>query len=272
MTRRRFLHFSIPMHHYANFVVRLLLLSLPLLLLAGCGPDGETWNRIQSEGVLRVGLDPTYPPFEDASGGELQGLDVDLARALGREMGVEIQFVHLGYDGLYDALLTGRVDMLLSALLIEVERTRDFAYSDPYFNAGQILIVPADSAITGMRDLAGQRVAVELGAGGHVEARWWQRRVADLTIETFDTPTAALTAIAAGDAEAALMDTIAGRQFLATTPGLRRLPEPVTVEPYAAVVRAGDQVLLEQINAALATLEGNGTVAAIERRWLEGGG
>jgi polar amino acid transport system substrate-binding protein len=255
-----------PLFHYANLIA---LLSLLALLLSGCGPNGETWDRIQSTGVLRVGLDPTYPPFEDASSGELQGLDVDLARALGREMGVEIQFVHLGYDGLYDALLAGRVDMLLSALLVEVERTRDFAYSEPYFNAGQILIVPTDSAVAEMRDLAGRRVAVELGAAGHVEARWWQRRVADLTIEPFDTPTAALEATAAGDADAALMDTVSGRQFLAATPGLRRLPDPVTVEPYAAVVRAEDQVLLDQINQALAALEENGILAEIERRWLE---
>ena len=195
---------------------------------------------------------------------------MDLARALGRELGVEIEFIYFGYDGLYDALLTRRVDLLLSALVIQPERARDFAYSDPYFNAGQILIVPAGSAIEEAEDLEGSVVAVELGAAGHVEATRWQRRVAGLTIETHDTPAAALESVAAGAADAGLVDSISGRRFLAATPTLRRLPDPITVEPYAGVVRAADDELLSEINRALAAVEENGTLEAIQRRWLEG--
>jgi ABC-type amino acid transport substrate-binding protein len=161
-----------------------------------CRRDGATWERIQETGVLRVGLDPTFPPFETADGVPLQGLDVDLAEAIAADLGLTVEFVYFGYDGLYDALATQQVDVLISALVITIERTRDFAYSDPYFNAGEILIVPADSPVREMADLANRSLAVELGAQGHVEATIWERRLTDLTILPYNTPDEAITAVA----------------------------------------------------------------------------
>ncbi|MEM7803191.1 MAG: transporter substrate-binding domain-containing protein, partial [Chloroflexota bacterium] len=78
---------------------------------SGCGAnDEDAWESIAASGRIRVGLDPTFPPFENGDTGELHGIDVDLARAIGRELGLEIDFVYHGYDGLYDALQTGQVD------------------------------------------------------------------------------------------------------------------------------------------------------------------
>ncbi len=130
---------------------------------------------------MRIGLDPTYPPFEVADDSGVSGLDVDLAYALADELGLQVEFVYFGYDGLYDALATKQVDVLLSALVIMPERRRDFDYSEPYFNAGEILIVPsAEEEIDEMGDLNGRRLAVELGAQGHVEATQWAKRLEDL--------------------------------------------------------------------------------------------
>lgn len=248
----------------------LFLLWALLLAAAGCGGQ-DTWQQVQARGVLRVGLDPTYPPFELADGVPLQGLDVDLARALAADLGLTAEFVHYGYDGLYDALLTEQVDVLISALVVAPERTADFAYSDPYFNAGQLLIVPRESAgVAGMAELNGRSLAVELGAQGHVVATEWARRLPALTVIPHQTPDAALAAVAAGAADAALVDAISGRLYLKTHPdaALRRLPEPVTVEPYALVVRAADQRLLRQLNDSLARLQAGGELARITTRWL----
>ncbi|MCA9968989.1 MAG: amino acid ABC transporter substrate-binding protein [Anaerolineales bacterium] len=246
------------------------LLCLLLLLAAACG-GGSTWQQVQARGTLRVGLDPTYPPFELADGIPLEGLDVDLARALAADLGLTAEFTHYGYDGLYDALLTEQVDVLISALVIAPERTADFAYSEPYFNAGQVLILPADAAgIGGMADLDGRSLAVELGAQGHLVATEWARRLPALAVLPHDTPDAALAAVAAGQADAALVDAVSGRLYLKAHPAaaLRRLPEPITVEPYAIVVRAPDQALLRELNASLARLQASGELARITDDWL----
>jgi ABC-type amino acid transport substrate-binding protein len=241
-----------------------------LLLLVACRRDGATWERIQETGVLRVGLDPTFPPFEMADGVPLQGLDVDLAEAIANDLGLTVEFVYFGYDGLYDALATQQVDVLISALVITIERTRDFAYSDPYFNAGEILIVPADSRVTEMADLANGRLAVELGAQGHVEAASWQRRLTNLTVLPYNTPDEAIMAVADNEADAALLDAVSGRLFLReqSAQRLAYLPEPITVEPYALVVRREDERLLDEFNDSLARLNQSGQLEQIIEKWL----
>lgn len=241
-----------------------------VLLLAGCSAGDDTWPQIEASGVLRVGIDPTFPPFATADGADAQGLDIDLARALAEELGLEPRFTYFGYDGLYDALATGQVDVLISALVVAPERTADVAYSDAYFDAGQVLIVSQGSAVAGMDDLDGQTVAVELGALGHVEAQAWQRRLPGLVVATHGSVDEALAAVATGAAEAALVDGVGGRLYLRDHPasGLMRLDPPVTSEPYAIAVRIGDRTLHSRLNAALAALARSGRLEAITTEWL----
>ena len=250
-----------------------LLLSFTIvsfLFLCGCQTNDDTWQRIEQAGEIRVGLDPTYPPFEAADGaGEVSGLDVDLAHAIAAELGLEPQFVSFGYDGLYDALATEQVDVLISAMVIAPGRTKDFAYSEPYFNAGEILIVPVDNTdIEEIADLNGRFLAVELGAQGHVEATQWAKRLPNLTIVPFTSPDEALTAVSERKADAAIIDSISGRLFLRQHPELKRLSQHVTVEPFAIVVRAADETLLEKINTSLETIKAASRLDAIISQWL----
>lgn len=252
-------------------VTRRLLIILPLVLLlvAGCGRRDASWERVAQSGVLRVGLDPTFPPFELADDDGVTGLDVDLAHALAANLGLEAQFVYFGYDGLYDALTTGQVDVLLSALVIQPERTRDVAYSEPYFNAGEILLIPAGSqTVQTMADMNGRTLAVELGALGHVEATRWARQLPEMQILPLGSVDEAAMAVVDGRAAAALVDAVGGRLFVKQHPQLMRVPEPVTVEPYALVVRSEDQQLLARLDTALAALQASGELNEVVGAWL----
>lgn len=254
-----------------------LLSGLILASLNACQNSDQSWERISETGVLRVGLDPTFPPFEVADEQGLRGLDVDLAHALVDDLGLTPEFTYFGYDGLYDALATGQVDVLISALVVVPERTRDVAYSQSYFNAGEILVIPeGEQAISSMKDLNGRTLAVELGALGHVEATSWARQLPGLTIQTYDSVDTALDAVSAGDVDAGLVEAINGRLYLAQQAAepsagqkrLTRIAEPITVEPYALVVRIEDQMLLERLNQSLADLIASGRLEAIVERWL----
>lgn len=259
----------------ASFRIRSLLLSLLILLLAisGCRSNSGTWERIEQEGVLRVGLDPTYPPFEVTNESGVAGLDVDLAHALANELGLRVEFVHFGYDGLYDALATKQVDVLISALVIMPGRTRYFAYSEPYFNAGEVLIVPEESSdISEMADLGSRILAVELGAQGHVEGTQWEKRLPNLIIAPYNSAEEAIEAISGAQADAALVDSISGRLTLANQtddqPQLKLLSAPVTVEPFAMVVRIEDETLLEKLDGSLSSLTASGQLDQIIQQWL----
>jgi ABC-type amino acid transport substrate-binding protein len=254
--------------------------------LSGCGgskPD-LTWQRIQEQGVLRVGMDANWVPFEYVDGrGQLAGFDVALAAELGRRLGLEVQFVaNLSFDGLYDALLTERVDVVISAVIVDPGRSADLAFSTPYFDAGQVLVVGPDSAdIDGMEDLSGRVLAVELGSDGDTLARRWARRLADLTLLHRESAESALAAVAAGQADAALTDRASALMVLkensrqtypdgaagqATDTGISG--DPVTGEQYAIVVRKDSQGLLRALNGSLADMQRDGTLLALEREWV----
>ena len=164
-------------------VIILLILAallIPLLWFLLAPHDDGSLAQIRRRGTLQVGLDASFPPFEtiDANG-QIVGLDVDIARAIAADLGVEAEFVNIGFDGLYDALLARRVDFIISGLPYDPHWTQDVAYSTNYFNAGQVLVTRADEpAINTVEDLAGHTVAVEWGSQAEMEARRLARELA----------------------------------------------------------------------------------------------
>ncbi len=242
-----------------------------LSLLVACTGRPDTLEEIQARGILYIGLDPSYPPFEALGPeGELFGLDVDLGRELAGRLAVEPSFVLVGYDGLYDALAVGRTDLLISALAVEPGRTEDVAYSTSYFDAGLVLVVPSNrmQELAGMRDLDGRTVAVEYATEADAEARRWSRRLGDLTVLPLPTADDALAAVLGGTADAALVDGISARLYTREQPDLTLSPELVTSQPYAVVVRAEDRSLLRAVNAALEQMAGERRLEAMLERWL----
>lgn len=230
---------------------------------------------MQETGVLRVGMDASFPPFEAiASDGTLVGFDVDLARELGRRLGegVEVQFVaNLPYDGLYDALTIGRVDVVISALVVDPARMADFAYSISYFDAGQVLVVQEGAsqtigAVERMADLEGRTLAVALGSRGDLVARRWDRRLEGLTLVSYQTADAALLDVADGQADVALVDRVSALR----APDVAIVGDPVTEEPYAIAVQKESQRLLHAINEALRDMKADGTLEALSDKWLTG--
>ncbi len=238
-----------------------------LACLAGCSRADDTWSRVLESGTLRVGMDASFPPFEFvAADGTLAGLDVDLAQELARRMDVEAQFVaNLPYDGLYDALAVGRVDVVISALVVNPARMADFAYSTCYFDAGQVLVVRAGATgIVGPDDLEGRRLAVEFGSRGDMQARNWKHKLPTLEIAPYQTANEALAALTAGEVDVALVDHVSAL----AVDGLVVAGEPVVAEPYAVAVPRGSQHLLRAINRALAEMQTDGTLESLTGRWL----
>lgn len=261
--------------HYRVLIVALALALVGLAvwwLVQGIsgGELDRSWERVRARGVLRIGIDLSYPPFGFVDEeGQPAGFDVDLGRAIAARLGLRAEFINLGYDGLYDALAAGRVDVLISGLVIDPMRMDDFIYTQPYFNAGQVLVVRQDGSLPqGMSDLAGMRLAVELGSDGDVEARRWARRLPGLEVQARSDPLEALAAVEAGQADVALVDAISARTALRDHPTLRISGDPVTYEPYAVVVPRRSQTLFEVIERTLGDLSADGTVGRLLDRWL----
>lgn len=251
-----------------------LVLAVAALLLVRAGIAGRdaTWARIQASGVWRVGMDPSFPPFESLDpAGRPEGLDVDLAAAIAAAWGVRAEIVGVGFDELLDAVHAHRVDSAISGLPVFPHRTRDVSFSAPYVEAGLLLVAPAGSDLRGVEGLAGGRVAAEWGSLGDAEARALQRRWdGNLSLVLRESVPAALDALLAGEADAALVDAVS----LALYPRRAELVtagEPVASEPYVVVVPRDAPDLLRAINQALAALAADGSLAEIQGRWLRPG-
>ncbi|NDJ54521.1 MAG: amino acid ABC transporter substrate-binding protein [Chloroflexi bacterium] len=247
-----------------------ILAMLVLLSLSACTqPEDATWTSVQNSGVLRVGMDAAYPPFEviNAESGAFEGFDVDLALEIGERLGLEIAFTNISFDGLYDALLTNQVDVVISALPVLDDVQGRALFTLPYFNNGDRLVMPVGADFVTMSDLEGRTLAVELGSGGDVEGRLWERRLRDLNIYRYNTPAEALQAVAEGQADAALVDAISARLGVGQNPDLA-LGEHVNEILFAGAVHPNSRRLKAQLDAVLNEMLRDGTVDALLERWF----
>ncbi len=243
-----------------------------LLWLGACSAQrDDALRRIQSVGVLRVALDPSFPPFEFVDGaGTVAGLDVDLARTLAARLGVEAHFVTTGYDALYDALTVGRADVIISALYPDPTRTQAFAFSPTYFNAGEVLLVPANSPITSVDDLAGRQVALVFGTEAHMVALRWETAMSTPPIVlTGDSAETIISVLAAGRVDAVIVDNVTAQMSMQQTPGLHTLTPSVTDEPYTIAARKEDERLIDAIGAIIVEMQTNGELETLIQRWMQ---
>jgi polar amino acid transport system substrate-binding protein len=238
--------------------------------LAACKNDSDTWQRIRESGTIRIGLDPTYPPFELIVQDVVRGIDVDLSNAIAKELDLQVSFTYFGYDGLYDALLTDQVDALISAMVILPERTRDFAYSEVYYDAGQFIVSRSSDPYQRPEEFDGNIIAVELGSEGHILAKQLQRQNSTLTINPYRSVDEVFIALVDHEADAVIVDSVAGRLFASQTPGITVSSEALSSEPYAIVVKRDNVELLDKLNEGLSTLGATGILNRIFDRWLDG--
>jgi ABC-type amino acid transport substrate-binding protein len=240
-----------------------------LLLSPGEATKDQTWERIQQDRVMRVAMDASYPPFEFIDEeGNLVGYDVDLAHELGRRFGVDVDFVIISFDGLYDALRIQRVDLIVSALPFDSRLTEDVSYSHSYFNAGQVLVVTEDEAtIESVDDLAGRRVGVEWGSMGDVEARQLLRRM-DFELYPYPTPEEALLALDERELDAAIADTVSVYQFSRQHGGIKIAGPQVTDDPYVIATLLNSYVLQQHLNQAILDLSSSGFLDQLRTRWF----
>lgn len=231
----------------------------------------HTWAVIQQTGVLRVGMDASYPPFEevDETTGELLGYDVELAREIGRRLDLEVQFVSIGFDGLYDALIARKVDAVISALPYDPLRTQDVLYTVSYFNAGLVLVVEeGETGIESVDDLSSRTLGVEWGSDSDAQGRRLVKRLDGLTLRPYPTPLDTLWGLKNGEVEAVLVDAVSAHHFIKHEGAVKIVGQPVTDESYVIAVGPTGTELVSALNAALLALRDDRTLIRLRDEWF----
>ncbi|MCZ7679404.1 MAG: transporter substrate-binding domain-containing protein [Sandaracinaceae bacterium] len=220
-------------------------------------------------GVVTVGLNAEYPPFEYVDeNNEIVGFDPDLMNAIAERAGFEIEWVNTRWDGIFVALASGEFDAVSSAATITDEREEIVNFSNPYFNAGQMIAVLEDRAseIQSPEDLPGLKVGVQSGTTGDIAAS----EIDGVEVVRYDEITLAFQALGNGTIDAIVNDGPVSADIIAKNPelGAVMVGDPFTDEFYGIAVQPDMPELLDAINDALAELIADGTYNDIYNKWF----
>ncbi|MCY4145992.1 MAG: ABC transporter substrate-binding protein [Chloroflexi bacterium] len=227
-------------------------------------PDRE---RAFPTGALRIGVDASYPPFAVDDDGALRGLEIDLAAAIAREIGLPAQFRNIGFYSLYDALISGEVDALVASLPIDATRTDDARYTSAYFNNGLVLASAGDSSALAVENLGGKRIAVEYASSADSLLHAWLADGIALQRMPYELPGYALDALRLGQADSALTDNLTYRLYQRERSGWLSTSQFITHDPYAIAVRRDNHDAWQLIEAALERLRAGGALARLIALW-----
>ena len=249
------------------------------LAFAACNGDDDDGRGTDisgapelEDGVLTVGSDIAYAPFEFyKEGTEIEdGLDIDLAIAIAEQLGVEIEFLNTGFDGIIPALQTEDFDILVSAMTITDERSEviDFV---PYITVGTGIVVPTGNPnnIQTLDDLCGLTVAVQVGTI-QVDMLEEQNDSCDdpIDIVVFDTNPLAVTDLRTGGADANFADFPVAAEDAAQSEGdLEVVETQIAPEAYGIGVRKESTELKDVIADAIQAIRDSGKYDEILAKW-----
>lgn len=226
---------------------------------------------VKEKGKFVVGLDDNFPPmgFRD-EGGNIVGFDIDLAKELAERMGVQVEFKPVEWDGVLFSLKNGTIDVIWNALTITEERAEQIAFSKPYLDNRQIIVVQEDSTINNKDDLVGKIIGIQLGSSSENALNNEQEVVNKLEeIRRFSNNTEALMDLQTGRIHAVVVDEILGRYYISKKPDVYRvLEDDFGHELYGVGIRQEDIKFKEEIDVILDEMKEDGTAAEISNKWF----
>lgn len=239
----------------------LVVLVLTSGLLGGCQKPAAK--------KIVVAMDATWPPMEYVDANKaIVGYDVDLMNAIAKEAGFEVEYRNVAWDGIFAGLAAGEYDAVISSVTITDERKQEYDFSEPYLNAGQIVVVGADSDITGPNDLAGHTVGAQLSTTGALALM----KMEGVTVKEYDEIGLVFEDLVAGRLDALVCDTPVAADYALQREEykakLKVVGEPFTDEYYGILVQKGNTELLTLINKGLKAVQDKGLDKQIEDQWL----
>ena len=218
--------------------------------------------------TLKVGMSGGYFPFTFVEQDTLKGFEVDVMEAVAEEMGTEVEFVTANFSGLFGMLESGRIDTIANQITITEEREQKYLFTSPYvYDGAQVVTKEGNDEVSGVEDLAGKTVAVNLGS--NYEQLLRELPYADeIDIRTYESNIEQDTAL--GRVDAFVMDRVSATQVIKEKPlSLALAGKPFSEIRNALPFRQDDQVLRDEVDQALDTLREDGTLSEISERWFD---
>jgi glutamine transport system substrate-binding protein len=255
-----------------KFFLALAATFLLTTLLAGCGdtkqqakPDAKS---SATSGVIKVGTEPTFAPFEfaDKEGKNFDGFDMDLIRALGKQLNKKIEIVNMGFDALIPALNSGNIDVAIAGMSITPERQKAVDFSDPYYVSGlTILVNQNNNSVKSINDLKDKKIAVQIGTTGADKAA----KVPGAKVVSFNTNSEVFMELKNNGVDAVIIDKPVAAYYLTKekNSGAKMVGEAMDAESYGMALKKGNK-RTAKLNKALDALHKSGEYDQIYKKWF----
>ncbi len=241
-----------------------------LLLIGACASQGGGPSTGSGD-ALRAGISTSYPPIAFKRDGRIQGIEADLARRLGEELGRPVRLVETPWERLIPDLLAGRIDIIMSGMSVTDERSREIAFVQPYMRVGQMALIRLRDAARLSRPTALYARGLRVGYKEHTTGAAFVRdNLTQAVAVGFATPEQGIAALRAGRIDAFIHDAPTVWQ-VGNAPMERELIgvfRPLTEEYLAWGVRKSDPALKHRLDALVTDWKRSGRLQAILNRWI----
>jgi ABC-type amino acid transport substrate-binding protein len=248
------------------------LLLAVALVVSACGAKeaneakgGQGAAEASGNGTIKIAIEGAYPPYNYMNkDNQLEGFDVDISNELAKRLGVKPELIAIPWDSMIPGLLAKKYDIIVSDMAITEERKKKVDFTDPYFHTGQMLFVPANSAIKDPAEIKGKKIGVTIST---TAAEIATQLGADVVL--FKSDLLAFSDMANGRLEGFITDQgVGSRIMLDNKYDGKSVGGLLNSEAAGITIRKEDTALKEKINKALADMKSDGTYEAISKKWF----
>lgn len=233
-------------------------------------PGGEsTGVTLIAPGKLTVCTHLAYAPFQYPEGDKIVGFDVDVVDLIAADLGVTQEIIDIDFGQIQSgAVFTAKkCDLGAAAITITDERKKSSAFSDPYFDATQALLVKSDSTVADLPDLKGKILAAQTDTTGQIYAE--ENAAANgYDVKIFDDLPGTANSVLAGTADAAINDNGVLYDFAKNNPTTKVVKEFATGEQYGFNMALDNTALHEAVNKSLAAAKADGRFNDVYKKWF----
>ena len=259
----------------------LALVGVTVMTLAGCtqlasNPKVDNWDKYQQQKSITVGFDNTFVPmgFEEKNG-NYAGFDIELAKYVSKKLGIQVHFQPIDWDMKETELQNGTIDAIWNGYSATDERREKVAFTIPYMQNTQILVVKKTSGIHSVEDMTGKVLGAQNGSSGMLDfeenPEVLKNRVKGGDADQYQSVNEAIIDLKNDRIDALLIDRVYADYYL-TTEGIAdqydTIPSGFESESFAVGVRPADKKLLEALNQAFKELYQEGIFQQISQKWF----
>lgn len=259
----------------------LTLVGMAVMSLAGCtqlasNPTVDNWDKYQQQKSITVGFDNTFVPmgFEEKDG-NYAGFDIELAKYVSKKLGITVHFQPIDWDMKETELQNGTIDAIWNGYSATDERREKVAFTIPYMQNTQILVVKKTSGIHSVEDMTGKVLGAQNGSSGMLDfeehPEVLKNRVKGGDADQYQSVNEAIIDLKNDRIDALLIDRVYADYYL-TTEGIAdqydTIPSGFESESFAVGVRPADKKLLEALNQAFKELYQEGIFQQISQKWF----